>query len=181
MKKYWRQCWNFLSHFYVTLLQIFPTDEEKRDDLIDQCHQLLQYTILIESILPEHPLEEFIESLRQVLLEMTQDKERRQVSPSRGRPRVQVDEQQLQFLLDNNFRIKDIAVIFGCSTRTIERRKRELQLTSGNYSMISDIGLDTMVEEITHLYPHCGEKILSGRLHSNSIHIQRQRIRDSLH
>jgi hypothetical protein len=52
-------------------LQIFPTDEEKQDDLIDQCHQLLQYTILMESILPEHPLEEFIENLMQVLLEMT--------------------------------------------------------------------------------------------------------------
>ena len=38
-----------------------------------------------------------------------------------------------------------------------------------------------MVEEITHLYPHCREKILSGRLRSNGIHIQRQRIRDSLH
>ena len=54
---------------------LLHSDEEKQDDLIDQCHQLLQYTILMESILPEHPLEEFIESLRQVLLEMTQDKE----------------------------------------------------------------------------------------------------------
>ena len=53
-------------------------------------------------------------------------------------------------------------------------------MTSGNYS-ISDTELDTMVEEVTHLYPHCGEKILSGCLRSNGNHIQRQTIRDSLH
>ena len=54
--------------------------------------------------------------------------------------------------------------MFGCSTRTKERHKRVLQLTSGNYSLISYADLDTLAEEITHLYPHCGEKNLSGQL-----------------
>ena len=40
-----------------SIADFLHSDEEKQDDLIDQCHQLLQYTILMESILPEHPLE----------------------------------------------------------------------------------------------------------------------------
>ena len=64
------------------------------------------------------------------------------------------------------------------STRTSERHKSDLQLT--NYSSITDAELDNLVREITHIHPRCGEKSVSGRLRGNGIHVQRQRIRESL-
>ena len=40
----------FSESLLCHIIADFPhSDEEKRDDLIDQCHQLLQYTILMES------------------------------------------------------------------------------------------------------------------------------------
>ena len=101
----------------------------------------------------------------------------RTVLSRRGQPRAAVDNQQFQFLVESQFRTSDIAQVFGCSTRTIERRKSELQLS--NYSSITDAELDNLVREITHLHPHCGEKSVSGRLHSSGIHVQR--VRESIH
>ena len=40
----------------------------------------------------------------------------------RGRPRIRVEE---GYLVESNFRTVDIASLFGCSRRTIERRMRE--------------------------------------------------------
>ena len=129
----------------------------------DQCHQLLQCVILVDSV---HPCEQVIESIRDLLHEMTKIKEGRCRSVRRGRPRVGICEQQLEFLVENNFRTKDIALIFGCSPRTIERRKAELHIAGQSYSSISDTDLDSLVEEFTYLHPHCGEKMLSGWLQS---------------
>ena len=55
----------------------------------------------------------------------------------------------IQFLVDDSFRTNDIAVIFGFSTCTIEAS--ELQLTSGNYSVISDAALGSFIKEITRI------------------------------
>ena len=110
---------------------------------------------------------EFIDALKVLLSAMSHDRDYRTVVSHRGRPRVPIDNQQLEFLVESQFRTKDIAQIFGCSTRTIERRKRDLQLT--NYSSITDAELDDLVHEITHLYSCCGEKSVSGRLHSRGI------------
>ena len=113
--------------------------------------------------------------------EMTKIKEGRCRSVRRGRPRVGICEQQLEFLVENNFLTKYIALIFGCSPRTIERRKAELHIAGESYSSISDTELDSLVEEFAYLHPHCGEKMLSGWLQSRGDRVQRQRVRDSLH
>ena len=97
-----------------------------------------------------------------------------------GRPRIKIGE-QLQYLVETRFRIKDIATIFNCSIRTIERRTRELQISPTSYTIITDTEFDGLVNEITSVHPHCGEKSVSGRLRSQGIHVQRQRVRDSFH
>lgn len=68
----------------------------------------------------------------QVLSAMSHARDHRAVLSQRGRPRVAIDDEQLKFLVESCFRTKDIAQIFGCSTRTIENHKSDLQLT--NYS-----------------------------------------------
>ena len=42
--------------------------------------------------------------------------------PGRGRPLINIQREQLCFLIEEGFRINDIAAIFSCSRRTIERR-----------------------------------------------------------
>ena len=37
-----------------------------------------------------------------------------------------------------------------------------------------------MIQEMTTLFPNCGEKSVTGRLRGRGIRIQRQRVRDSL-
>ena len=172
-----------LLDFAESVLNYVRTDfndcrEDQKDDLQQQCEGLLQYAILLDSIHPYQSFQEFIDALRHVLSAMSHSRDNRAILSQRGRPRVAIDDEQLKFLVESRFRTKDIAQIFGCSTRTIERRKSDLQLA--NYSSITDAELDNLVREITHMHPRCGEKSVSGRLHGTGIHVQRQRIRESL-
>ena len=133
------------------------------------------YIVLVESVsnLTQQPITDFIETLRQLMCIL------RDASTNRryiGRSRLNIREDQLQFLVEDGFRINDIALIFGCSRRTIERRMRDLQLT--RYTNISDDDLDSYVREMTQLHPQCGEKSISGRL---IIRVQTQRTCNSLH
>ena len=100
---------------------------------------------------------------------------------SRGRPRIDINIEQLEYLVESGFRIKDIAAIFNCSTRTVERRMSEVHISPSSYTAITDNELDNMVYEITSAHPQCGEKSVSGRLKSQGVRVQRQRVRDSLH
>ena len=95
-----------------------------------------------------------------------------------GRPRVKIDEVQLEFLIESSFRLSDIASMFGCSKRTIERRINYLGLS--RYSCISENDFDSHVGEVVQMHPNCGEKSVTSRLRSYGIRVQRQRIRDSL-
>ena len=45
-----------------------------------------------------------------------------ELTSQRGRPSLLIAESHLQFYLQHNFKVQDIAVMFGCSKRTIERR-----------------------------------------------------------
>ena len=44
---------------------------------------------------------------------------------ARGRPRLNIEEEQIQFLVESNFQIVHIAATFGCSSSTIQSRQRE--------------------------------------------------------
>ena len=98
----------------------------------------------------------------------------------RGRPRIVVNEEQLQYLIECRFRVKDIAALLGCTTRTIQRRMSEFGLSSNAYTATTDTELDRLVCEVTSAYPQCGAITVSGRLRSQGVRVPRQRIRDSL-
>ena len=70
--------------------------------------------------------------------------------------------------------------MFGCSRRTIEWRMKKYELYHLKSMVVSDANLDSLVREITSLFPRCGEKTVNGRLRSCSIRVPRQRIRNSL-
>lgn len=110
---------------------------------------------------------------------MTEERDSRHFSFG-GRPRISREKDQLEFLIEQGFRINDIGNMFSCSRRTVERRMNAYCISSDRYSLMNDLELDTVVKEITVLFPPCGEKSIYGRLRSRGIHIQRERMRASL-
>ena len=99
----------------------------------------------------------------------------------RGRPRVVIDENQLTYLVENGFRVKEISEIFRCPKRTIERRMNELSIRASDFSCICDADLDLKISNILSLHPQRGEKTVAGQLRSEGYKVQRQRIRDCIH
>jgi len=91
---------------------------------------------------------------------------------------IDISEGRLSYFVEQGFRICDIAAIFGCSRKTIERRMVRYGIT--RFTPITDERLDRLVQEITVLFPRCGEKIVAGRLLAGGIRVTRQRVRDSL-
>ena len=135
----------------------------------------------IESDLQD--IHELRESIGQLLitLQETVYRELLDISISAGRPRISINPQELLFLSNNGFNVSGLASLLNCSTRTVQRRFREVGLYGRQrYSCLSDDELDQHVMEIQHGHPNRGYRIVDGMLRSQSIIVQRNRIRCSL-
>ena len=98
-----------------------------------------------------------------------------------GRPSLIISREQVEYLMDCNFTVKEMSDILGVSKRTVERRMSQYELTNMNgFTAINDERLDAIVSEIKSLSPDCGFKLLSGYLRARNIHVQRRRVRESL-
>ena len=98
-----------------------------------------------------------------------------------GRPRYRITEEQIQFLIDRRFTVREIASLLGVGIRTVERRMNEFGLSIGRcYSTITDVELDSVVENIIRSFPNTGYKRMSGFLTSRGLRIQQNRIRSSM-
>ena len=95
--------------------------EDVRNDLISFCEQVLQYLVLIEEFLPEEG-GLLVSNIQNLLLLMESDLQQSTYLRRRGRPEIPIQKDQIGFLKDEGFKIADIASMFGCSRRTIERR-----------------------------------------------------------
>lgn len=154
-------------------------DAEMLDDVCDLIEQVLQY--LSPWVLNDNSYNELFTAVRDLAVAIKADRESRYVLPMRkGRPEVDIEEDQLHYLIDQGFTIYDISVMFDCSRRTVERKMRKKGLSIRNYTPLTDPELDSMVSEITTLFPYCGEKSVSSRLRSCGILLKRDRIRASL-
>ena len=92
-------------------------------------------------------------------------------SDSRGRPKLYVDREKLEFFRSLHFSWEEISAILGISSKTLQRRAREWNIQA--FSTLSDSELDGIVGQYMLRFPNCGEAMLRGHLHSNSLHIQR--------
>lgn len=98
-----------------------------------------------------------------------------------GRPSYEISKEQLEFLIDCNFKIQEISTMIGVSKRTIERSLANFGITRREkFSAITDADLDIIVQEIKVTSPNCGSKLLQGYIHSRGICVQRKRVRESL-
>ena len=99
-----------------------------------------------------------------------------------GRPRVEIDIDDIEFLRNLKFTWDRIASIVGVSRSTLYRWLKEEGLsTSITYSNISDQSLDPLITTIKRQHPHDGERLMLGHLVSYGIRVQRTRLRASIH
>ena len=100
----------------------------------------------------------------------------------KGRPPIIVAEDQMRFYLPHHFKVKDLAIMLGCSKRTIERRMHQYDLSSrAKYSSISDVDLREAIESILRFNSNMGDKSVEGALKARGIVVQRSRIRDIMY
>lgn len=100
----------------------------------------------------------------------------------RGRPRIAVDIEEVEFLRSLRFRWNQVASILGVSRSTLYRRMREEGIREDlQFSDISDEDLDAIVTEIKAEHPNDGEVLLAGHMAVRNICVQRTRLRASIH
>ena len=100
----------------------------------------------------------------------------------RGRPRITVDIEEVEFLRSLNFQWKKIANILGVSRSTLHRRLREEGMQEDMwFSDISDDDLDILVKQIKEEHCNDGEVLMAGHLAARNIRVQRTRLRASIH
>ena len=81
----------------------------------------------------------------------------------RGRPRLQIQFEQLQFLLEKNFKVAEIANLFGTGKRTVEKRMNDFGLSArDSYSTLTDQELDELITVIQRDFPNTGSKRVTG-------------------
>ena len=82
----------------------------------------------------------------------------------RGRPTLPIEEPHIRFYVENNFNVSQIADLFGCSKRTIERRMQQYGIRMRErYSTISDHDLRELVLTVTYSNPNLGERSVDGK------------------
>ena len=88
----------------------------------------------------------------------------------------------LRLFRREGFSYVDIAKMMGVSTKTIQRRRNELNIPDDlAYSNISNEELDNLLKSIRLQQPSSGQQMLMGTLRSLGIKIHRERLRDSIH
>lgn len=97
-----------------------------------------------------------------------------------GRPSVEVEESRLTFFVENGFKVEEMALMLKCSKRTVEKKLRAYALSSRDYTDISDVDLDEILSQWCCSFPCCGVKMMTSKLRSQGIHVQRERIRQSM-
>ncbi|CAB3994770.1 PREDICTED: uncharacterized protein LOC107346750 [Paramuricea clavata] len=99
----------------------------------------------------------------------------------RGRPKLNIPQDQLQFLVERGFTIPEISRMLSTSVRTIERRLHDFGLSATeNYSHIDDESLDRIIQEILRDFPSFGYRRMTGALTSRGIKVQQVRIREAM-
>ena len=143
--------------------------------IIDGAHRLLEVAVLLEAILPnqDNSVSAEIQGIIQHLVEGYELELRSVYTQCRGRPSIDIYEEQLHYLLANGFKVTDIANMFGCSRRTIQRRMQTLCIGFHRFSSINDSDLDERVSEIVERLPSCGIRSVRSMLRADGTVVQR--------
>lgn len=102
-------------------------------------------------------------------------------SGNRGRPKVFVRKEQIQFLRELKLSWTKIASLFGICRRTLYRIRQEYGLMDPyNFTCISNHDLDGQVSRIKQFMPDAGQSMVKGALEGRGIHVSFSRVQESL-
>lgn len=91
----------------------------------------------------------------------------RNVTAQTGQSFQFITQDQLQYLLEHHFKVREIAHIYSVSVRTIRRRMTQYGLSvRQTYSAISDHELQQKVSDFIANCPNTGYKVVTGYLTS---------------
>ena len=90
-------------------------DEDTREDLLELAEQVLQYLVLLSDVTDG----DLFTAVRGLVVTMAANEDNITVR-RKGRPEVSINEDQLQYLVEQGFRVKDISEMFRCCRRTVE-------------------------------------------------------------
>ena len=101
----------------------------------------------------------------------------------RGRPRVIVSREQLQYLRGLNFSWTQISELLGVSRMTVYRRRRDFGMEDIDEAArsISDSELQRLLQVMRREMPNMGEVLVIGHLHAMGYVVSRQRVRNAIH
>ena len=106
---------------------------------------------------------------------------RSEESNTSRRPSVNVDLEEVKFLLSKGFSKTNVAKILGVSRQTLYNRDNaSSQINLQKYSRMSTADLDQKVKEIKSNHPNDGEVMLNGHLLSRGIRVPRAKLRASI-
>ena len=157
---------------------------------LGECEDMLSSCVVIEREIDTHindpelesMFEAFVSSIQDLVASMENVVTRECCFIQRGRPRIDISDEQLLLLLRNDFNLADMAGILNCSIRTVQRRLQERGLDRRQrYSVIADVDIDNQVSAIQSMHPESGCRMIDGIFRSMGHIIQRRRIRESLH
>ncbi|KAH3801388.1 hypothetical protein DPMN_155037 [Dreissena polymorpha] len=94
-----------------------------------------------------------------------------------GAPQFNIPTIVLENLVENGYKIIDIARLLAVSERTVYRRMMQYGLSKQSFSTLTDDNLDGHVTEVIKEFPFCGENMIMQILRQTGINIQRYRLR----
>ena len=99
-----------------------------------------------------------------------------------GRPPIDVDIHEIEYLRSLRFSWTRIAKVLGISRSTLYRRLGEEGLSrDATFTNITDAELDHKIQTIKRTHPNDGERMMISHLLRAGIIVQRARIRASIH
>lgn len=98
-----------------------------------------------------------------------------------GRPRFEIGRDQLQYFIEYEIKIPDIAEALGVSVSTIKRCLREFDISvQGIRTEISDNVLDSVVRNIHSEFPNSGYRRAMSQLNLRGVMVSQRRVRESM-
>jgi hypothetical protein len=98
----------------------------------------------------------------------------------KGRPRIIVPQEQLEFLVGLGFSTVNMASLLGVSQSTIKRHLSDFGIPIRcSYTEMTDNELDGVILSVLQDFPNTGYKRMTGFLRSRGIRVQQLRIRES--
>ena len=85
----------------------------------------------------------------------------------------------LEYYVDSQFILTQMASLLGVSKSTVRRRLEEMNISiSCRYSLINDEEIDKHVKKIIHDFPNIGYRSVKGHLANLGYIIQQNRIKE---